>query len=163
MLRKINRVFLKHRCLFLQERCLVKRLSCTNKHRCLRKIWFISLSTFHCTRPKNAYSPPGSFQHCAAHCREKRSPAAQCNSTAYSFRPDSVQGPGCKLNNYRKGPWGESVATFQIPTPTFSFRQPCNDGSISIMFSHVENATFAILRSSIPFRWFHFRIVFTCW
>ena len=45
MLKKINRVFLKHRCLFLQERRLVKRLSCTNKHRCLRKAWFISLST----------------------------------------------------------------------------------------------------------------------
>ena len=45
VLRKINRVCLKHRCLFLQKRRLVKRLSCTNKHRCLRKTWFISLST----------------------------------------------------------------------------------------------------------------------
>src|SRR4051812_4754410 len=44
VLRKINRVFLKHRCLFLQETRLVMRLPCTNKHMCLRKAWFISIS-----------------------------------------------------------------------------------------------------------------------
>lgn len=43
-LRKINRIFLKHWCLFLRKRCLIKRLLCTNKHRCLNKAWFIFLS-----------------------------------------------------------------------------------------------------------------------
>jgi hypothetical protein len=45
IVKKINHVFLKHRFLFLQERRPVKHLPCTNKHRCLRKAWFISLST----------------------------------------------------------------------------------------------------------------------
>ena len=46
MVSKINRVLLKHRCLFLQDRRLIKRLSSTNKHRCLEKNCFISLNTY---------------------------------------------------------------------------------------------------------------------
>jgi hypothetical protein len=45
IVKKINHVFLKHRFLFLQKRHLIKRLRYTNKHRCLKKHWFISLST----------------------------------------------------------------------------------------------------------------------
>jgi hypothetical protein len=44
VLRKINQVFVKHQCLFLHEGRLIKRLPSTNKQRCLKKHWFISLS-----------------------------------------------------------------------------------------------------------------------
>jgi hypothetical protein len=43
-LEKINKILHKNWCLFIDDRCLARKLSCRNKHWCLRKNWFIFVS-----------------------------------------------------------------------------------------------------------------------